>query len=391
MSDFRCPHCRTALPEKATFCAACGRRIEGWSAVPADATNAAASASSAGSDDHSADHALPEGDAATRQLEPTPSLLRAVALSRRRERQAPRWRIGLAMLVVALGGGTAAFFLVRLHRQSQPRPQTLAQTEEPPDAPPPSVTTVPVVAAPASPSPTAPKPAVAEAAVTKATAPKPPPSKAPAESPPKPTPPKQAAKPKAASPVATLPTHLAAPRVPHAKLPPGNGLPHKAVHTDSQSIAQQTVKQEKLAQAEAKRQPQLAAAAAPPPANPQSSLQMPTAAHETSEAPVGTDERAEAQASLDADGVRFVVHAHLPQVRACYGRIFKDSSPGGTVEVGFAIDANGRAKNVRTETNSTDSEPLARCLETRLKEWQFPRPVGGDFELIYPFVFAPGS
>ena len=51
----------------------------------------------------------------------------------------------------------------------------------------------------------------------------------------------------------------------------------------------------------------------------------------------------------------------------------------------------GRARNVRTERNSTDSEPLARCLETRVKEWQFPRPVGGDFELIYPFVFAPGS
>jgi hypothetical protein len=26
-----------------------------------------------------------------------------------------------------------------------------------------------------------------------------------------------------------------------------------------------------------------------------------------------------------------------------------------------------------------------------VREWQFPRPVGGDYELIYPFVFAPGS
>lgn len=372
------------MPEKATFCAACGRRIEGWSAAPAT-TDSAASA-----DPAAADSGLPESDAATRQMEPTPSLMRAVALSRRRERHAPRWWIGLAMLAVAVGGGTAAFFLVRLHRQSQPRPQTIAQAAEPPDEPAPSVTTVPaVVPALAAPSPVAappaptPKPAPAKAAAPKVAV-----AKAPAESPPKQAPPKQAAKPKAAPPVAALPTHLAAPRVPHAKLPPGNGLPHKAVHTDSQSLAQQTVKQEKLAQAEAKRQPQSAASA--PPANPQSPLQLPTAAHETSEASPA-DERAEAQASLDADGVRFVVHAHLPQVRACYGRVFKDSSPGGTVEVGFAIDANGRAKNVRTETNSTDSESLARCLETRLKEWQFPRPVGGDFELIYPFVFAPGS
>ncbi|MGZ3425197.1 MAG: AgmX/PglI C-terminal domain-containing protein, partial [Polyangia bacterium] len=92
-----------------------------------------------------------------------------------------------------------------------------------------------------------------------------------------------------------------------------------------------------------------------------------------------------------ADSVRFVVRAHLPQVRACYGRAFKDSSPGGTVEIGFAIDPAGHAKSVRTETNTTDSEGLAHCLEARVREWQFPKPVGGDYELIYPFVFAPGS
>ena len=127
---------------------------------------------------------------------------------------------------------------------------------------------------------------------------------------------------------------------------------------------------------------------------------MPTAQHETTSrsrprhaAPAATEheQKQEAEATLDADCVRFVVRQHLPQVRACYGRAFKDSSPGGAVEIGFAIDPAGRAKNVRTETNTTDSEPLAHCLEQRVREWQFPRPVGGDYELIYPFVFAPGS
>src|SRR5262249_58652046 len=103
------------------------------------------------------------------------------------------------------------------------------------------------------------------------------------------------------------------------------------------------------------------------------------------------EEKREAEARLDADSVRLVVRQHLPQVRACYSRAFKDSSPGGSVEIGFAIDTQGRAKNVRTETNTTDSESVAKCLEQRVREWQFPRPVGGDYELIYPFVFAPGS
>lgn len=367
MSDFRCPHCHTALPEKATFCAACGRRIEGWSAVPADATPAMNPAASE----------LPGDDAATRQVEPTPSLMRAMALSKRRERQVPRVWIAVGMVVVALTGGTAAFFMVRLHKQAQqPRPQLLvAQEPEPVDEPSPAPI-VPSVATPLAP------PTITKAQPAKPQAPKVAKAIVP-PTPPKPKPAKTM--------VASGPTRLAAPKMPRVAMPAGNGLPRKAVHTDSQSIAQLTAKQQKQAAAQAKREQQ-ESAQVPPPAAPNPALQLPTVAHETTEASgAASDDRAEAQASLDADGVRFVVKAHLPQVRACYGRVFKDSSPGGTVEVGFAIDGNGRAKNVRTERNSTDSELLARCLESRVKEWQFPRPVGGDFELIYPFVFAPGS
>src|SRR6185295_16915378 len=66
MAGSRCPHCATALPEAATFCAACGRRIEGWSALPKEGGPAS----------------LPGGEEPTRQVDPTPSLLRAVALSK---------------------------------------------------------------------------------------------------------------------------------------------------------------------------------------------------------------------------------------------------------------------------------------------------------------------
>jgi hypothetical protein len=139
------------------------------------------------------------------------------------------------------------------------------------------------------------------------------------------------------------------------------GLPHKQVATDSKPLTMPTVQHETTSES----------AAAPPPTQ--------------------AEDKQEAEAGVDADSVRLVVRQHLPQVRACYGRAFKDASPGGSVEIGFAIDVAGHAKNVRTETNTTDSEALAHCLEARVKEWQFPRPIGGDYELIYPFVFAPGS
>src|SRR5205823_1113957 len=123
-----------------------------------------------------------------------------------------------------------------------------------------------------------------------------------------------------------------------ARATASGGLPHKEVATDSKSLTMPTVQHETTTES------------APP--------------------PTAAEEKQEAEAGVDADSVRLVVRQHLPQVRACYGRAFKDASPGGTVEIGFAIDANGRAKDVRTETNTSDSEGLAHCLEQRVREWQ---------------------
>ena len=95
-------------------------------------------------------------------------------------------------------------------------------------------------------------------------------------------------------------------------------------------------------------------------------------------------------ALLNSDNVRFVVRAHLPQVRACYESAFKDNSPPGRVEVGFAIDRGGRAIRIHTVEDSLHSEALSSCIENHIAEWEFPRPAGGKFELIYPFVFSGG-
>jgi hypothetical protein len=323
MTEPRCPHCQTVLPEKATFCAACGNRIEGWSVVPVAAQPPTSPSG------------LPGGDEPTTNMQPTPSLLRVAALSKPRpakqkqpekpparekptqktadeiaavkEKPFVRWALlgGVALLAAAL-----AFELASRPREQLP----------------------PVTVAP-RPSPVAP---VAVAAPSGATQ-------------------KRAHR--------IEPLQVATPRRDR-----GGVLPHKAVTTDSKALA-------------VKPNPEAARVALEPKAD------------APEEAAPLTDEemKKQAEASIDADGVRFVVKSHLSQVHACYERSFKESSPGGRVEIGFAIGSDGNPKRIRTESNSTGSDSLASCLEGRVKSWQFPKPVGGDYELIYPFVFAPGS
>lgn len=106
------------------------------------------------------------------------------------------------------------------------------------------------------------------------------------------------------------------------------------------------------------------------------------------------EQRAEAEAQMAAADIEFVASAHNGQVRACHERAFKDppgpGSPpqgGGKVELSFTLNEEGRAVNISTVANTTGSDMLARCLEGRIAEWRFPRPVGGARRYQFPFVF----
>src|SRR5689334_13153081 len=97
MTEPRCPHCQTVLPEKATFCAACGNRIEGWSTVPVTAKPTV----------------LPGGEEPTTNMQPTDSLLRVAALSKKKKPAPPAKRMPMLWVFVAAGGiaaGAAYYF-----------------------------------------------------------------------------------------------------------------------------------------------------------------------------------------------------------------------------------------------------------------------------------------
>ncbi len=107
------------------------------------------------------------------------------------------------------------------------------------------------------------------------------------------------------------------------------------------------------------------------------------------------EQRHEAEAQLAAADIEFVASNNHVQVRTCHERAFKDAtgSPGGRVELSFTLREDGRASGVTTLSNTTGSLLLSRCLEQRVAEWRFPRPVGGAKTYQFPFVFmaAPSS
>ncbi|HEX6835526.1 MAG TPA: zinc ribbon domain-containing protein, partial [Polyangia bacterium] len=209
----RCPHCKAELPEKASFCANCGRRIEGWT-VPKDATPAMGEA------------ALPGGDDKTRQMEPTPSLLRAAAVSVKKQGARKRRAVGLplvlGMLVVAVAGGLGAFFLVRARvKKNQP-----SAVSHPPSAP---VAVAPPLVKPPAPVVAAAPPAPPKMLVRKN---------------------KQG---KRAHVIASAPVPV------KARKSSSGGLPHKQVATDSKPLTMPTVQHETTGES-----------GAPPPPAPQS-------------------------------------------------------------------------------------------------------------------------
>lgn len=345
-----CPHCNRPLAEEATFCNECGRRVEGWQGRVA----------AGGAPDPSQ---LPDGEVETREMNISPEMLRAAgkkaappkgkpASKPSTARPAPTTSdeptdssmlraigkrrsfmpAGIVIAAVAMG---VAVYLAARHRQLASAP-----TETPPAATAPVGTTPPVVTPPTTKGSGSkkkgPKKLAAEAVDKGATDSKDPP-------------------PKASPPVAT---------------PKDSG---KAPATTGTTGTTTTVTKDTTKPATTK--PSLPSEDLPSDATPMTEDEL----------------KEQETARLNADQVRYVVKQHLSQVRACYERQFKQSSPGGRLEVSFAIGEDGKAKRIRSDVNTTGSEPFARCIEGLVAGWTFPKPMGGEFELTYPFVFSSGS
>jgi outer membrane biosynthesis protein TonB len=95
------------------------------------------------------------------------------------------------------------------------------------------------------------------------------------------------------------------------------------------------------------------------------------------------------RAQLDAQSITWVIRRKLTDISSCHERIAKRGvSVGGRVEIRFVVGPTGTVTRATVHRNTTGQKQLATCIAARIARITFPRPISGEVEFIYPFVFS---
>ncbi len=107
----------------------------------------------------------------------------------------------------------------------------------------------------------------------------------------------------------------------------------------------------------------------------------------TSAVSLPVDDEATFEGGLDGDQIKAVINRYRDQIRYCYEKgLQAQPSIGGRVAVSFVIGAAGRITKANVAESSLGSRYVESCMLTRMKTWQFPRPVGKvNVDVLYPF------
>jgi hypothetical protein len=92
--------------------------------------------------------------------------------------------------------------------------------------------------------------------------------------------------------------------------------------------------------------------------------------------------------SMSREEIAKVVNAHYQQIRACYERaLLREPGLAGKLQIEWTIDVAGGVSQVKTKTTTLKSTDVINCILDNVKTWRFPKPVGGEVVVNYPFIF----
>lgn len=107
----------------------------------------------------------------------------------------------------------------------------------------------------------------------------------------------------------------------------------------------------------------------------------------TSATSLPLDDEATVEGGLDRDQIIAVINRNRGQIIYCYEKgLQAQPNIGGRVAMDFTIGPAGKITTARVAQSSLRSSLVENCMLSRMKTWQFPRPVGKvNVDVLYPF------
>jgi hypothetical protein len=94
------------------------------------------------------------------------------------------------------------------------------------------------------------------------------------------------------------------------------------------------------------------------------------------------------EGGMSRELVKRVIDQHLDEITYCYEMaLMSNPSILGRIVFEWKILMDGRVGEIRIVASSVNSTEIHDCIKSSIKSWQFPKPVGAEVVVSYPFVF----
>jgi len=94
------------------------------------------------------------------------------------------------------------------------------------------------------------------------------------------------------------------------------------------------------------------------------------------------------EGGMSREMVKRVIDQHLSEITYCYeSALISNPSIMGRIAFEWKILMSGEVGEIRILASSVNSHEVHDCIQSAIKSWQFPKPVGTEVIVSYPFVF----
>ncbi|MBT8331512.1 MAG: AgmX/PglI C-terminal domain-containing protein, partial [Deltaproteobacteria bacterium] len=91
---------------------------------------------------------------------------------------------------------------------------------------------------------------------------------------------------------------------------------------------------------------------------------------------------------MSREAVKRVIEQHLDEITYCYETaLISNPSLKGKITMEWKIRMSGGVGEVRIKSSTIKSPEIYGCIKSAIKTWQFPKPVGNEVVVSYPFIF----